>query len=161
MMFRAPDEEYGPEGIYLRRKFEAHISRLRWRDLDLPTDDPDTPSFLPRPQSEQELEPWTEADLIRLGLAGADAASVHSAAGELEAEQDETAAGAPSSTTVETPSSAESPSSEDGGGTVVAAAPEPGPTGETSHPADARTQPLGPRPRKPGLLDGVQHKPKR
>jgi len=161
MMFRAPDEEYGPEGIYLRRKFEAHISRLRWRDLDLPTDDPDTPSFLPRPQSEQELEPWTEADLIRLGLAGADAGSAHSAAGELEAEQDETAAGAPSSTTVETPSSAESPSSEDGGGTVVAAAPEPGPTGETAHPADAHTEPLGPRPRRPGLLDGVQHKPKR
>ena len=155
LTLRAPDKEFGPEGVYLHRRPEAYATRLRWTDLDLPPVDRSVPGFLPRPESDMDLEPWTEADLQRLGLAEkedqepADLPHVSK-----EAEPSETPEPGRTLRVVaeEAPPVHEAEPSK---------TPEPGRTlrvvAEEATPIREAAPDLGPKPRQKGLLDGVRH----
>jgi hypothetical protein len=65
-----PDRTHGPEGIYLSPRIGAYRSRLRWDELDLPVPHPTEPNYEENVDPvAQELGPWAQEDLKRLGLA--------------------------------------------------------------------------------------------
>ncbi|MBP7559228.1 MAG: type IV secretion system DNA-binding domain-containing protein [Armatimonadetes bacterium] len=70
MELHAPDATYGPDGVYLTEQVGAYRSRLRWQELDLPVPDANVEDYQANTDpAAQELAPWTQEDLERLGLA--------------------------------------------------------------------------------------------
>lgn len=182
MGLEAPDQEYGPEGVYLRRKGDAFRSRLKWREIDLPPVDPSTPGFLPRPQSDQILAPWDAADLVRLGLVGDDEAEEPSPRTKARPEPTEpdpsepansggpepTVAVPPVESRAEPAAAPDSPvaplpdsETSEGAGAILAASPIKDPARPSPKRVPEEEPPLGPGPKQKGLLDGVgrKHKP--
>ena len=65
---KPPSRERGLTGVYQTRLTRPFSSTLTGLDRLLPKPRPDVPAFVPRPDSEEVLKPWTLDDLYRLGL---------------------------------------------------------------------------------------------
>jgi hypothetical protein len=70
MSFSPTNPVNGLSGVFCVPGVGVYRHRLRWQDIakTLPVRDATIPDFLGRPDHEQILEPWTSAELARLGL---------------------------------------------------------------------------------------------